>query len=174
MAVNRTSASGTASEAEFWAHPEWPHEIRRPFMLQQWESLTFLHWSFPASVIRPLLPAALHRAGVELDTFDGKAWVGLVPFLLTDLRLPGLPAFPWLGRFPETNVRTYLRGHDGKPAVWFFTLEADRLGAVLAARTGYGLPYRWAQMTVIHRRSQCGVSQPSQQAIRARRIASGG
>lgn len=117
-------------------------------MLQRWESLTFLHWSYDAQTVRALLPKALVRSGVELDVFDGRAWVGLVPFVVSGVRLPGTPALPWLSRFPETNVRTYLRGHDGQPAVWFFTLEADRLAAVLAARSGFGLLYRWAQMSV--------------------------
>ena len=136
------------NEAESWTGSDWPHAIQFPFMLQNWQALTFLHWGYPPDVVRPLLPPTLQRFGIELDTYDGKAWVGLVPFLLTRLRTPGLPPFPWVGEFPETNVRTYLRGHDGKPAVWFFTLEADRLAAVLAARVSYGLPYRWAEMTV--------------------------
>lgn len=110
-------------------------------MLQRWEHLTFLHWPFDPAAVQRLLPA-----GLQIDTFDGAAWVGLVPFLISDLRPPFVPAFPWLSRFPETNVRTYVRGPDGKPGVWFFTLEADRLLAVMAARLSFGLPYRWARM----------------------------
>lgn len=112
-------------------------------MLQTWRSLTFLHWAYEPAVIRRLLPE-----GLELDTFDGAAWVGLAPFLLVNLRVPTLPAFPWVSHFPETNVRTYVRGQDGKRGVWFFTLEADRLLAVLGARAFYHLPYRWARMRV--------------------------
>lgn len=112
-------------------------------MLQTWRSLTFLHWPYEPAVIRGLLPH-----GLQLDTFDGAAWVGLAPFLLTDLRAPHMRALPWISHFPETNVRTYVRGPDGKPGVWFFTLEADRLGAVLSARLLYRLPYRWARMKV--------------------------
>lgn len=112
-------------------------------MLQRWQSLTFLHWRYEPATIRPLVPRT-----VELDTFDGAAWVALTPFLLTDLRPPLVPSLPWISRFPETNVRTYVRGPDGKPGVWFFTLEADRLLAVLAARATFGLPYRWARMRV--------------------------
>jgi uncharacterized protein YqjF (DUF2071 family) len=112
-------------------------------MLQRWRSLTFLHWRYEAGEIRRLLPNQ-----VMLDTFDGSAWVGLTPFLLTDLRLPFGPALPWISRFPETNVRTYVRGPDGEPGVWFFTLEAARLAAVLGARLTYALPYRWADMRV--------------------------
>jgi uncharacterized protein YqjF (DUF2071 family) len=123
--------------------PYPPHPIARPIMVQTWRSLTFLHWAYEPAVIGRLLPA-----GLELDTFDGAAWVGLAPFVLVNLRPPMLPAFPWVSQFPETNVRTYVRGPDGKRGVWFFTLEADRLLAVLGARAFYHLPYRWARMRV--------------------------
>jgi uncharacterized protein len=113
-------------------------------MLQRWRWLTFLHWRYEPAQIRRLLPR-----DVTLDTFDGAAWIGLTPFLLTSLRPPRAPALPWLSHFPETNVRTYVRGPDGEPGVWFFTLEADRLAAVAGARALYHLPYRWADMRVI-------------------------
>ena len=113
-------------------------------MLQRWRDLTFLHWRYQPNVIRSLLPRQ-----VELDTFDGSAWVGLTPFKLTDLRLPHLPAVPWISHFAETNVRTYVRGPDGERGVWFFTLEADRLLAVIGARWFFHLPYRWAHMQVM-------------------------
>jgi uncharacterized protein YqjF (DUF2071 family) len=93
--------------------------------------------------IRPLLPRNL-----ELDTFDGSAWVGLTPFIVTGLRPSGLPALPWLSRFPEMNVRTYVRGPDGECGIWFFSLEAKRLAAVVGARILYRLPYRWARMKI--------------------------
>jgi uncharacterized protein YqjF (DUF2071 family) len=112
-------------------------------MLQTWSRLTFLHWRYDPAVVRSRLPAHL-----ELDTFDGSAWVGLTPFLLTALRPPFLPSFPWLSTFPEMNVRTYVRGRDGERGICFFTLEADRLAAVAGARLTYRLPYRWAAMRV--------------------------
>ena len=112
-------------------------------MLQRWELLTFLHWPYESSVIQRLLPE-----GLSVDTFEGRAWVGLVPFRIAGLRFPFGPALPWLSAFPETNVRTYVRGPDGTQGVWFFTLEADRLLAVAAARLTYHLPYRWAKMRV--------------------------
>jgi uncharacterized protein YqjF (DUF2071 family) len=120
-----------------------PNRAFRPIMQQTWRTLTFLHWRYDPDVIRRALPG-----GLTLDTFDGSAWVGLVPFELADVTAPGLFAVPWLSRFPETNVRTYVLGPDGKPGVWFFTLEADRLIAVLAARAWYHLPYRWAKMSI--------------------------
>ena len=112
-------------------------------MLQGWDNLTFLHWRYQPEIIRRMLPRKL-----ELDTFDGAAWIGLTPFIVTRTRPPGLPSLPWVSTFPEMNVRTYVRGPDGERGIWFFSLEAARLGAVIAARLGYGLPYRWARMSV--------------------------
>jgi uncharacterized protein len=120
-----------------------PYAVKRPVMFQSWTRLTFLHWRYRSHAIRRLLPK-----GLAVDTFDGSAWVGLTPFLIEGLRPPFLPALPWISRFPEMNVRTYVRGPDGRPGVWFFTLEADRLAAVAGARLTYGLPYRWAAMRV--------------------------
>jgi hypothetical protein len=117
-------------------------------MLQRWETLTFLHWRYEPKLITRLLPAELLQRGLQLDTFDGSAWISLTPFRLTRLRPPFLPALPWLSRFPETNVRTYVRGPDGKPGIWFFTLEAARLAAVIGALATYRLPYRWSRMRV--------------------------
>jgi uncharacterized protein YqjF (DUF2071 family) len=84
-----------------------------------------------------------------VDTFDGRAWVGLVPFQMW-VAPPRTPALPWLSRFCETNVRTYVRDRHGRTGVWFFSLEAARLPAVLVARTTYRLPYFWARMR-LHR-----------------------
>lgn len=102
-------------------------------MRQTWRHLTFLHWRYAPAVVRPLLPP-----GLELDTFDQDAWIGLVPFEICNLA--GLPDFP------ETNVRTYVVGPDGGRGVWFFSLDAARLLAVVGARIGYRLPYFWAAM----------------------------
>ncbi len=112
-------------------------------MFQKWRWLTFLHWRYRPDDISPLLPP-----GLAPDTYDGSAWIGLTPFLLKGLRAPFMPPMPWISRFPEMNVRTYVRGPDGEPGIWFFTLEAARLAAVLGARVAYGLPYRWADMGV--------------------------
>ena len=123
--------------------PYPPHPVKGPVMLQSWRWLTFLHWRYEPTLIRGRLPK-----GLELDIFDGVAWIGLTPFVLENLRLPLLPALPWISRFPETNLRTYVRGPDGEPGIWFFSLDAARLLAVVAARFTYGLPYKWAQMRV--------------------------
>lgn len=104
-------------------------------MSQTWRHLTFLHWPYEPAVVQPLLPP-----GLVLDTFDGAAWIGLVPF-----EIYNLGAIP---HFPETNVRTYVIGPDGSRAVWFFSLDAARLAAVLGARVAYHMPYFWAKMRV--------------------------
>lgn len=124
-----------------------PRAVDWPVMFQRWSRLTFLHWPYAPEAIRPLLPC-----GIELDTFDGSAWVGLTPFLLTGLRPPFAPALPWISQFPEMNVRTYVRDPNGERGIWFFSLEAARLAAVAGARLFYNLPYRWARMSVRARR----------------------
>lgn len=120
-----------------------PHKVERPLMFQNWTQLTFVHWRYDPDQLRPLLPP-----GLLLDTYDGAAWVGLVPFIVESLRPPFVPPLPWISHFPETNIRTYVLGPDGERGIWFFTLEADRLAAVIGARLSYGLPYRWASMRV--------------------------
>lgn len=117
--------------------------VRRPVMHQHWRCLTFLHWRYPPEVVQAVLPDDL-----AVETADGAAWVGLVPFLMDGVRAPGLPAVPWLSRFPETNVRTYVRAPDGTTGIWFLSLDAARLPAVLTARATYGLPYFWSSMSV--------------------------
>lgn len=115
--------------------PQAPQPVTRVSMSQTWRRLTFLHWPYEPALVQPLLPS-----GLVLDTFDGAAWIGLVPFEIYNLR--GIP------HFPETNVRTYVIGPDGSRAVWFFSLDAARLAAVLGARVAYHLPYFWAKMRV--------------------------
>jgi uncharacterized protein YqjF (DUF2071 family) len=120
-----------------------PHRIRFAVMRQTWRDLTFLHWPYDPALVRPLVPRQL-----ALDLHDGAAWVGLVPFTITGLTLPHAPAVPWLSRFPETNVRTYVADAAGRRGIWFFSLDAARLAAVLGARAAYALPYFWARMRV--------------------------
>ena len=118
-----------------------PFTIDRPVMRQRWERLTFLHWPFEPADVQRLLPD-----GLEIETHDGAAWVGLVPFYMR-VATPGGRRVPWLSNFCETNVRTYVRDRAGRSGIWFFSLEAARLGAVLTARaTPYRLPYFWASM----------------------------
>jgi uncharacterized protein len=119
-----------------------PDPVERPVMRMRWADLTFLHWRYRPDDVQRLLPP-----GLEVETFDGAAWVGLVPFVMT-VRAARGPAVPWVSFFPETNVRTYVRGPDGRTGIWFFSLDAARLPAVLTARAWYGLPYMWSVMGV--------------------------
>jgi uncharacterized protein len=115
-----------------------PVHVERPTMLQRWEDLSFVNWAFDPDDVRRHLPT-----GLEPDTFGGAAWVGLIPFRLR-IRRPGFPYLPWASSFPETNLRTYVIGPDGRAGIWFLSLDAGRLGAVALARVSYRLPYVWA------------------------------
>jgi uncharacterized protein len=111
-------------------------------MRQRWERLTFLHWAFEPADVQRLLPD-----GLQADLFDGAAWVGLVPFFM-HVATPGGRQLPWASRFCETNVRTYVRDRAGNAGIWFFSLDAARLGVVAVARTTYRLPYFWSAMRI--------------------------
>lgn len=101
-----------------------------------------MHWPVPASLLRPLIPAHL-----TLETYDGSAWIGIVPFLMAGVRPRLLPSIPWFSTFPELNVRTYVT--DGmKPGVWFFSLDAGSSVAVEIARDVFHLPYYNARMSI--------------------------
>ena len=120
--------------------PECPTPVARAVMLHWWDQLTFLHWRYEVADVQRLLPA-----GLEVETCDGSAWVGLVPFFLR-VGVPGVRPVPWLSQFAETNVRTYVRSVDGQRGIWFFSLDAARLGAVVVARATYRIPYFWSHM----------------------------
>lgn len=111
--------------------------VSRAVMVQGWYELASIHWRYDPAVVKALLPA-----GLEVDTFDGSAWVGLIPFAMRGIGLPRLPAVPYFGAFPEVNVRTYVV-RDGVPGVWFFSLDINRLVPALVARVTYRLPYCW-------------------------------
>lgn len=115
----------------------------RATMFQSWRDLTFLHIGCDPEIVQSKLPE-----GLTVDTFDGKAWVGLVPFHMRAIRPIWGPAAPWLSAFPETNVRTYVHREGKEPGVWFFSLDAARWLACSYARVQFGLPYFHARMTV--------------------------
>ncbi|MBW3573566.1 MAG: DUF2071 domain-containing protein [Actinobacteria bacterium] len=123
------------------ALPEQP--VRWPAVAQSWRHVTFLHWPFPPEVVASRLPA-----GLEPDLWEGQAWVSITPFLVQGFRFPPLPALPSLSRFPETNLRTYVRGPGGVDGLWFFSLDADSALTVATAWAGTGVPYRWSAMAV--------------------------
>jgi uncharacterized protein YqjF (DUF2071 family) len=122
-------------------HRPWPLPERPWLQGQTWEDLCFLHRRVAADGLRRLVPEPL-----EIDTFDGDAWLGVTPFRLTHLRLHGLPSVPVLSSFVELNVRTYVT-HDDRPGIWFFSLDASSRLAVEAAKQVYRLPYHHARMT---------------------------
>lgn len=111
-------------------------------MRMTWSELLFAHWPVEPDAVSCLLPA-----GVELDTHDGRAWIGVVPFLMSNVTPRFCPPLPRLSRFLELNVRTYVNV-DGKPGVWFFSLDAQSRFAVRAARATFNLPYMDAAMSL--------------------------
>ena len=125
------------------AHRPWPLPPGLWIMSQIWHDLLFAHWRIDAAelrMLRPLIPAAL-----EIDRFQGDAWIGVVPFRMSGVRLRATPPLPLLSAFPELNVRTYVT-HGGKPGVWFFSLDAASAIAVSVARAWFHLPYFNARM----------------------------
>jgi len=116
-----------------------PEPVRIPVMRHRWDTITFLHWRYDVDEVQRHLPR-----GLDVETWDGHAWVGLVPF---EMHVGG-PVGPLMVRFPETNVRTYVVGPDGRPGVWFFSLDAGSAAAVRVARASWQLPYFWSRMSI--------------------------
>lgn len=115
----------------------------RPWaMSMRWDDLLFMHWPVHAELLRPLI-----SAGLELDTFEGDAWIGIVPFGMSRVRARLLPPIPWTTEFLELNVRTYVTCR-GQPGVWFFSLDAASRLAVRVARRKFHLPYFDARMSI--------------------------
>ena len=129
-------------------HPSLTRTDHRPWPLpggewtwrQSWRDLLFAHWPIPASALRDLVPPAL-----EIQEFDGTSWIGLVPFRMAGVMRRPLPDLPYFSAFPEINLRLYVEA-EGKPGVWFLSLEAANMAAVIGARAIYNLPYYHAQM----------------------------
>jgi len=110
---------------------------------QRWSEVTFLHWQVDPSLVADYLPT-----GCRPDVFGGSTWVGLVAFQMSQSSFFGGPAVPWLGDFPEVNVRLYSVDDNGRRGVVFLSLEASHLIPVLTARAAFGLPYQWASMKI--------------------------
>jgi uncharacterized protein YqjF (DUF2071 family) len=124
------------------SHRPWPMPDTPWVMTQTWHDLLFAHW--------PINPAQLARKipqPFELDLFDGMAWLGIVPFHMTNVAPRGVPSLPWISTFAELNVRTYVRVDD-RPGIYFFSLDAGSALAVKAARALFNLPYHTARMFV--------------------------
>ena len=117
-----------------WPLPKHSHAMR-----MRWHDLLFMHWPIAPNLLQQHLP------NIECDTIDGQAWIGVVPFRMSDVAPRFVPAVPGLSAFPELNVRTYVTV-DGKPGVWFFSLDATNKLAVRLARKFFYLPYMDARM----------------------------
>jgi len=117
--------------------PACPH-----VMLQRWERLAFLHWRWDPDVIQRTLPP-----GLTVDTFQGEAWLAIVPFFMRGIRPRFCPPVPGISDFLELNVRTYVRDAQGRHGVWFYSLDCDQSLAVWTARTFFHLPYQHARMS---------------------------
>lgn len=124
------------------SHRPWPMPRGPWIMRMTWHDLLFAHWRVDEALLRPHIPA-----GLLLQAFDGSAWLGLVPFRMTGIRLRGLPPLPTTGRFAEINVRTYVSDGE-KPGVWFISLDAHSRLAVAIAR-------RWFRLNYVNARIKC-------------------
>jgi uncharacterized protein YqjF (DUF2071 family) len=124
------------------SHRPWPMPRRPWIMTQTWHDLLLAHWRIDAAALRERVPAQL-----DLDLFDGSAWLGIVAFEMTNVAPRGVPALPWLSAFPEINVRTYVRA-GGRAGVYFLSLDAGNALAAAAARIAFHLPYHAASMRV--------------------------
>ena len=140
-----------------------------PVGYQRWSDLTFLHWRVDREKLQALLPPPL-----EVDCYEGDAWLGLVPFQMSRVRFRNIPALPWVSKFPETNLRTYVL-FGNVPGVWFFSLEASRLLAVLIGRKRWNMNYFWARMSLLrtsdgieYRSRRFAKSHPAHSQVRIR------
>src|ERR1700730_13384951 len=133
-------------------HRPWPVPAQPWAMQMQWRDLLFAHWVVDASVVRPLIPA-----GLQLDLFEDRCYVGAVPFLMERVTPRLMPPLPGLHAFPELNLRTYVT-LGGKPGVWFFSLDAGQKLAVRAARRLFHLPYFDARFEIAVAGSQMNYS----------------
>ncbi|MEX2460597.1 MAG: DUF2071 domain-containing protein [Paenibacillaceae bacterium] len=124
-------------------HRPYPLSSRPWMMTQTWNRLLFAHWPVPISLLQPYIPSA-----ITMDTYDGTAWISVIPFEISHLRARGLPPIPFTTYFPEINVRTYVV-KDNKPGVFLFSLDATNPLAVTAARAFFYLPYYNANIQVV-------------------------
>ena len=125
-------------------HRPWQLPDGRWTWRQSWKDLLFAHWPMPASLLQRLVPGAL-----RVQEFGGTSWLGVVPFRMAGVMRRPFPDIPGISAFPELNLRLYVE-HDGKPGVWFLSLDAANSLAVWGARTFFHLPYFLAQITLTH------------------------
>ncbi len=133
----------TANQPNFEQRKQWQRRPdENPVMFQTWRKLLFLHWRFDPAEIQKLLPA-----GLTVDTYDGSAWVGVVPFYMRKIHPVWSPVVPYVSNFLELNIRTYAYDRNGVPGVWFLSLDANRWLAVQFGKLFFGLPYHWAKLS---------------------------
>lgn len=136
--MSETNANGLPETSN---HRLYPPPEGRWALSMRWRDLLFMHWPVAHDALRPLIPPSL-----KLDTFDGSAWLGVVPFRMSGVRPRYLPGVPRISNFPELNLRTYVTV-GGKPGIWFFSLDAHNPLAVHLARATFSLPYFDAAMS---------------------------
>jgi uncharacterized protein len=144
--MNLGASARQARSLERLEHRPWPLPPRPWVLGQTWEDLLFAHWRVPLADVQAHVPRVL-----EVDQHDGSAWLAIAPFRLSSLRLRGMLPLPLVSSFFEVNVRTYVRAADGKPGIWFFSLDASSMLAVAAARRLYDLPYLPARIRTARR-----------------------
>jgi uncharacterized protein YqjF (DUF2071 family) len=142
MSIDATAIL-SADKHRPWALPAGEWVLR-----QSWRDLLFVHWPVPATRVRRFVPADL-----EVDELDGATWVGIVPFAIEHLSWRFMPDLPYFSAFPELNLRVYVI-KDGKPGVWFISLDADNAAAVAGARALFALPYYRASIAMTRRRHE--------------------
>ncbi len=146
---------------------------KRPTLLVQgWRDLLFLHWPIDPARIQATLPP-----GLRVDCYDGTAYLGIVPFYMDGLRPRFCPPVPGISYFPELNLRTYVRDAEGRPGVWFYSLDAQSRISVAIAQTCFQLPYVYARMRhsvdtsgLVELKAQRGNTEPQRFAYRPTRV----
>ena len=129
------------------SHKPRPLPSGRWLIKQRWNDLLFAHWPVPAAVLAPLIPE-----GLQVDTFQGSAWLGVMPFWMDRIKVRGIPPIPGMRSFPDLSLRTYVREErSGTPGVVCLSLDASNLLAVAVGRAAYRLPYHWAEMRMEQR-----------------------
>lgn len=136
------SAPASTLSTSSLSNRRWPTPSRTWLMRMKWHDLLFMHWPVDEIQIQNHLPK-----GLKVDLFEGQAWIGIVPFWMSGVGIRWTPSLPYLSRFPELNVRTYVT-INGKPGVWFFSLDATNPMAVRGARYLFHLPYMDAKIKV--------------------------
>ncbi len=140
------------------SHPSFAHTGHRPWPLprgrwtwrQSWRDLLFAHWPVPTEAIRSLVPA-----GLAVQEFDGTSWIAAVPFRMAGVMRRPLPDLPWVSAFPQLNVRVYVEA-EGKPGVFFLSIDAANPLVAAIARTLFHVPYFWADMSMRREREWIG------------------